>query len=193
MPTTDPTSAEYAELANRLFSRGKYEEALEKYRVMANAGSIEAQMRVGWMYHLGYGIGRNLDEARRWYEKAAERNSPEAQFYLGTVYRQMKLYDEAFAYFQKSAAQNYAPAIYELGAMYDLGEGRNKDIELAYEHYKRAARMGNLRAQREIAVATIKGRAGLKQIPIGVFLLFRLLYQGLTTAVTNPESDRMRW
>ena len=184
---------EQAELANALFEKGRFNEALEKYRLMAESGSVEAQLRLGWMYQTGHGAKADLNEARRWYLKAAESNSPEAQFYLGKLYRAEKLYQQAMNCFHKSAAQNYMPSVYQLGVMYELGEGVNIDKDKAHKYYNQAAQMGHLRAQRDIAVMMIKGHIGFKQIPRGLLMLPRLVYISLTLALKDSESDRIRW
>ncbi len=104
----------HAEIANTLFEEGRYIEALERYRILAETGSTEAQIRVGWMYHSAKGVTQDLEQARRWYQTAAESNSPIAQYYLGTLYRTQKLYPQAIEWFEKSASQDYMPAVFLL-------------------------------------------------------------------------------
>lgn len=193
MTVDPPFLEELAKVANALFAKGEYREALEKYRTMATAGSIEAQLRVGWMYHTGRGVKVDLHEARRWYLLAAEKDSPEAQFYLGKLYRQEGLYQEAMNLFQKSAEQNYMPSIYELGVMYELGEGVPKDTNKAYMYYDQSARMGHLKAQRDIAVAMIKAQFGIRLIPKGILMLPRIIYNVLRVGLKDTEWDRIRW
>ena len=181
------------EVASNLFEQGKYEEALTRYLVLAEAGSTTAQVFVGWMYHEGRGIRKDLDEAQRWYSKAADAGSPVGQFYLGMLYWIEKKYRKAFEWLEKSASQGYSPAIYRLGTFYDLGEGGNLDKDNAYRCYEQAAEMGHLAAQKEMAVSMIKGYRGLLRIPQGVFMFARSLCKALTLAGSDPDSDRIRW
>lgn len=193
MTESDSLLREQAEVANMLFQQGKFGEALEKYRIMADAGSIEAHLRVGWMYQTGRGAKVDLDEARRWYLKAAENNWPEAQFYLGRLFRSEKGYQHAMNCFQKSAEQNYMPSVYQLGVMYERGEGVGVNKDKAYQYYEQASRMGHLRAQRDLAVMMISGQAGFKRMFQGIFLLARVLYNTIKLGLKDPESDRLRW
>ncbi len=41
------------------------------YRKAADAGNIDAQYAIGYMYNLGYGVKKDYKEAVRWYQKAA--------------------------------------------------------------------------------------------------------------------------
>lgn len=189
----DPLLQEQGAVANALFDKGMFIEALEKYRLLAEAGSVEAQMRLGWMYQTGRGVKVNLDEARQWYLKAAEGKSPEARFYLGRLYRQERQYQEAMSWFRQSAMQNYLPSIYQLGVMYELGEGVERDKEQAYKYYEQAAKMGHLRAQRDMGLLMIKGNRGFKQIPQGILTLARIPYSAISLALKDPQSDRIRW
>lgn len=179
-------------IASELFDQGKYEDAFQKYIVLANAGSITAQLIIGWMYHSGLGVEKSLEEAQQWYQKAADANSSEGQFYLGTLYRSKQQYLQAVEWLTKSAAQKYMPASYRLGKMYDIGEGVNKDHIKAYEYFEQAAKMGHLFAQREIAVKMLKGHLGTINIIKGVFKFVRVLFAGARLASKDPDSDMIR-
>jgi len=180
------------QVASALLDDGKYEEAFERYRKLADAGSITAQLLVGWMYHAGQGVKQNLDEARRWYKKAADSNSAEGQFYLGGLYRSEHQYEEAIAWLQKSVAQEYVPALYRLGRMHDIGEGVDLDKDKAYRYLEQAAKMGHLFARREVAVKMIKGRGGLINIFKGLYMFARVLCGGAKVASRDPDSDMIR-
>ena len=180
-------------VANTLFDERRFSEAFEKYRILAEAGSVGAQLRVAWMLETGCGIVSNPEEARRWYFKAAEGNSPEGEFYLGRLHRADKLYQAALNCFHNSADQNYMPSIYQLGVMYELGEGTEINKDTAFKYYERAAIMGHLRAQREMAMMLIKGHAGFKRIPDGVLMLLRFLRDGIRAVLKDPDSDKIRW
>jgi hypothetical protein len=195
MAVADATSKreEQGPIADGLFQKGNYKEALERYRILAEAGFVEAQLRVAWMYHTGHGVNVDLDQARGWYLKAAQSNSLEAQFYLATLYRTEKLYMEGIKLFEKCAEQNYMPAIYQLGKMYELGEGVSLDKEKAQSYYRQAARMGHLTAQRELAVMMIRGQMGYGRVPQGVLMLIRVIVSGFRLGLIDPNSDRIRW
>lgn len=179
------------ELAPRLFETGRYAEAYQKYLELAHGGSKTAQLMVGWMYQVGRGVEQNVGEARRWYKRAADAGSPAAQFRFGLLQRAEEAFREALPCFEAAASQDYAPALYRLGRMYDLGEGVQIDRDRAYDYLARAARLGHLFAQREIAVKMIRGRLGLRWMPYGFLLLARVLLAGVRTGWTDPESERI--
>jgi len=180
------------EIAAALFDEGKYEEAFKKYLDLAQCDVISAQLFIGWMYHAGKGVKQNLDEAFRWYKKAAENESQEAQFYLATLYRSKHEYQEAIEWFKKSASKGYLPALYRLGKMYDIGEGVNKDEKRAFEYLEQAAKMGHVFARREIAVKLINGRQGIMNIFKALYMFVRVLYDAAKLDSKNPDSDMLR-
>src|SRR4051794_28101623 len=65
--------------------------AADRFRVgetesKAAAGNAEAQFEMGARYQNGQGVVKNLNEAAKWYRKAADQSDPRAQFNLGICY-----------------------------------------------------------------------------------------------------------
>ncbi|MEZ9847690.1 PEGA domain-containing protein [Vibrio breoganii] len=54
---------------------------------------------------------------------------------------------KAVAWFKKSAEKGNSDAMYNLGRMYQLGRGVDRDMDLALQWMKRAAKSGNLKAK----------------------------------------------
>jgi len=189
---TERETTEELKKASGLFEEERYEEAFEKYRVLAERGSVTAQLCLGWMYHAGKGCQKNLEEAQKWYEKAASIQSAQAQFYLGTLYRAKGEYKQAFEWLERSASQEYSPALYFLGQLYYVGEGVEVNREKAFEYFEQAAEKGHLLAQRNIAYEMIKGRYGIMRVPIGFLLLVRVVCRGIKVTVKDPDSDIIR-
>lgn len=125
--------------AGELFYQGRYIEAREKYLTLAEAGSEDAQVALGWLYQEGLGVTRDLTEAYKWYKKVADTNAPKGQFYLGALHRLQKNHEKAVQYFEKAAMQGYVDAYLQLGWMYREGLGVPRDLEEAYKWYKKAA------------------------------------------------------
>jgi TPR repeat protein len=189
---THAQSADDYQRAFALYEAGKHKEALEQYRALAEHGSVDAQVFVGWMYQRGLGATANREEARRWYKKAAEAKSAEAIFYLGKLHFADKQYADALRHFEDATKQNYAPAIYRLGRMYELGKGVGIDERKAYEHFERAAQLGHLFAQRAIAGRMIKGSYGITKIPQGLYRLFKTLWDAAKVANKDEHDERIR-
>src|SRR5215510_8853463 len=88
--------------AGEAFDERRDGEAFERYRRLANGGITGAQLRLGWMYHAGRGVERDVEEARRWYRMAADANSSEAQLYLGNLFWIEQRYQDAIKEFEKA-------------------------------------------------------------------------------------------
>jgi uncharacterized protein len=189
--TESHSGTDELDIANALFEEGKYKEALERYRILAQGGSVNAQLRIGWMYHAGRGVNQDLDEAQRWYQKAADDNSPAGQFYVGILYRGQGQYQQAIAWTEKSALQGYLPAMYRLGEMYGWGDAADRDK--GYRYFEQAAKQGHIMAQRQIAVTLLKGKRGILRIPQGLYLFARVLWTGIKLGWNDPDSDKIRW
>jgi predicted aspartyl protease len=57
-----------------------YKDALSLYQKReAETGHASFQYHLGWIYHKGYGVGKNISMAIRWYQEAAEQGNLKAQ------------------------------------------------------------------------------------------------------------------
>jgi predicted aspartyl protease len=57
-----------------------YRDALSVYQKReAATGDPEIQYHLGWMYHKGYGVEKNIYQAIRWFKKAAEQGNIKAE------------------------------------------------------------------------------------------------------------------
>lgn len=180
-------------LASTLFDEGKYKEALQKYRELAEGGSLGAQLRVGWMYHKGKGVKQDLEQARWWYNKAAESGDPAGQFYLGTLHKTKKEYEQAVEWFEKAASQAYMPALYALGKMFEYGTGVPKDRMKATNYFTKAAQYGHLPSQGRIAIRVIKGDQGIRQIPQGLCRIVSVVWAARKFLLEDPYNERILW
>lgn len=118
---------------------------------LAEQGDVEAQVNVGGMCFNGKGIGRNYQEAYKWYMKAAEQGHAIAQNNLGAIYflglGVLKNYEEAFKWYKKAAEQGHAEAQHHLGDMYFKGQGVQQNLAEAKIWLKKAADQGFTDAQ----------------------------------------------
>ena len=85
------------------------------------AGSPNAQVQVGRLYAEAKVVGYNLDEAFGWFERAANRNQPEALLELGLAYEYGlgvdRDYDAAFRYYMQAAYLYAGPLPFTLRGM----------------------------------------------------------------------------
>jgi TPR repeat protein len=141
------------------------------------------------MYQLGNGVQADLEEAEKWYLKAAETRHGKAEFCLATLFRQKGQQTAALHWFEKSASHGYAPGIYALGRIYLVGDGVTADREKAFRYFDEAAEKGHLYARTRIARDTILGRRGISRIPAGALLSIRTFLAVVKQSLRDPESE----
>jgi TPR repeat protein len=75
----------------------------------AKRGDPAAQLALGTLCLLGYGVPQNIAAAAHWFEKAANRGDRDAQFILGELYwggeGVLRDHDQAVKWFRRAAAQ----------------------------------------------------------------------------------------
>ena len=55
-------------------------EVFEKLLKEAEQGDAKAQFNLGWHFHIGEGVEKNLEKAVYWYERSATQEYVKAQF-----------------------------------------------------------------------------------------------------------------
>lgn len=119
-------------------------------RILAEKGDPEGQYLMGKLlyphggYHDKYGhisgkkdngteVKKNIDEALKWWLKAAEQGEVNAQFNLGLSYRDKPEYhDDALKWLTKASEQGDRMAQRNLSSMYERGTGASQNYSEAY-------------------------------------------------------------
>ena len=127
---------------------------------IAEQGHPPAQMLLAWLYENARGTAREPALAFRWYEAAAQRNNPEAQYAAGMHCADgdgVKVdFGKAIDWLSRAAGQGVAEAARRLGHLYETGGvGFAADREKAVEWYYRAGALFQKRGQREDAQALV--------------------------------------
>ena len=104
-------------------------EAAALYRLAADQGLQEAQVRLAVFYAEGRGVTQDTDEAIRLYYEAALQGNSDSQSGI-----------------QSFADQDFASAQYLVGLMYDTGVGMTQATFRAVQYYNLAARQGHAEA-----------------------------------------------
>lgn len=91
---------EQSSLATYLYSHEMYEEAL-KWEIKASEGNLDYCQSVGHYYEWGKGVEKDLDEAMRWYKKAAEGGGAGSKVFLGQKLFEQMHYEDALEWFEK--------------------------------------------------------------------------------------------
>ncbi|NKB38786.1 MAG: sel1 repeat family protein [Gammaproteobacteria bacterium] len=122
--------------ANRAFEAGSYKSAFKLLLPLAEAGEMQAQAHLAWLFLNGAGTEQNDEKAVQWYLKAAEQGDAYAQFNYAEMCiegRGTGQSDEkAFIWYQKAARQGQVNAQFALGEMYLDGAGVEPDPVKAY-------------------------------------------------------------
>ena len=103
-------------------------QAVKWYRLLAEQGDHDTQMKLGALYMNGRGgVPVNYGEAARWYRLAAEREDVAAQLALGTIYMTGGEipgdHVQAANWFRRAAEGGHPEAQKSLGFLYLTGQG----------------------------------------------------------------------
>lgn len=140
---------QYLDIAERCQNNGDYDDAVKAYYVAAeDYQSSTAQRMLGALY----AQSSSMEEAVKWYWKAANQGDAESQLQLGICCVLGKGVPEsletAVEWFEKAAQQGHARAAYFLGCIYYLGEGGIlADKAKAAEWFRKSADCGDAEAQ----------------------------------------------
>lgn len=179
-------------VAAQSYEAGKYEETFPMYKALAESGSIESQVLLGWMYQEGLGVARDANKAFEWFERAASAGSAEGQYYLAKQLAKRKDYPRALESYQKAASQDYSPALFRLGWIYETGRGVDLDRERAYVYYERAAKRGHIFGLKCLALLLLKGQRGYLARVKGLYLFFKALMTAVIVGWRDPYSEQLR-
>lgn len=132
-----------------------YVSALKKFRLLADKGHAQSQLKVGYMYQKGWGVKKDISKAVFWYRKAANQGNRVALNNLGWAYlfgkSVQKDYKRAFDLFTKSADLGYHRAQANLARMYTKGVGVKINYKKAIELNEKAAKQGNKAGMNNLA------------------------------------------
>lgn len=123
---------------------------------LADSGEVSGYYRLGRAYELGREVDKDLFEAARQYQVAAEQGHVEAQFSLalllaGAVPNSPRSPQKSFEWFSAAAQQGHTRAAYFLALSYESGTGVEANSEQAFEWYRRSAKDGNGEAMNALA------------------------------------------
>ena len=122
---------------------------------LAEAGEPGAQLAVALIHDYGFrGTAGDTEQARHWYQRAANGGSASAQYYLGKWYLTHAPEadrPESVHWLKRAAEQGQAEAQYLLGELHRTGNGVAKDVTQAADWYHQAADQGNGQAMCRLA------------------------------------------
>lgn len=115
--------------------RGRKEESIRAYRILAETGLRNAMLKLGSDYAYGAGVPQDDAESFKWFSKASEQYGYMSDYWLGLAYYNGKGApqdkDQAFGLFLGDAYRGNTLAMKYVGKMYIDEEGSvKKDVSL---------------------------------------------------------------
>ena len=160
---------------------------VETLRRAANLGYAPAQFYLAKLYENGEaGLKKNIAEARRWTERAAQAGDRKAMHNLGLYYFEgaggSKNSTTAAQWFRRAADLGLADSQYNLARLYEEGLGVGQNGAEAYKWYLIAARNGDAESQK--SAARIK-----PQLSAEAQTAAQRSASGFRPATTNPSQS----
>ncbi len=127
---------------------GLVDEGVRYIRQAAENGLPSAQYRLAKLYENGRGVGsKDLAEARRWTERAANAGHRKAMHNLGIYYAEgrgaSQDFEQAARWFEEAALLGATDSQYNLAVLYEQGLGVPLSLPDAYAWYAIAGRSGD--------------------------------------------------
>jgi len=179
-------------VAQKEMQSGDFCKAFIIFSELADQGDSNAQRMLSWMYFLGVGVDKDVEEGfERMGEVAKKSRDPESLFGFGRMLETLEYYDLARNVFKESAEKKYLPSQYRLARMFRYGIGCAVDTQKAYELFNEAGDQGHLPSR--------ASKANLLTMGAGGFLRrFVVLYQAIITFIysvilgnTQPKSEML--
>lgn len=118
---------------------GKEEDAIQWYLHAAELDFVDAQVNLGVCYELGKGTVLNINEAIKWYKKAADQDDKDGVYNYARLNAGAISSNELAILYQKAAEKGHTEACINLGICYEIGKGIPIDYEKAKYWYELAA------------------------------------------------------
>ncbi len=159
-------------------------------RAAAMRGDPGAAYEIGLRFAEGRGIESNLDEAAKWYDRAARAGVVPAIFRLGTFYEKglsvNRDVDIARRYYTQAAERGNAKAMHNLAVLDADGGGKGADYKSASQWFRKAADRGVADSQFNLGILYARG-IGVEQNLAESFKWF-----SLAAAQGDADSGRKR-
>ena len=130
-------------------------------RAAALKGDPAAAYEIGMRFAEGKGIAPNLDEAAKWYDRAAQAGVVPAVFRLGTFYEKglsvKKDVDIARRYYAQAAERGSAKAMHNLAVLDADGGGKGANYKSASIWFRKAADRGVADSQFNLGILYARG------------------------------------
>ncbi len=162
-------------------------EALRLYTAAADAGHVQAMVRIGRLHEDGKVLDRNYRLAIEWYRRGAERGSTQAMVRLARMYALglgvVKEIPAAVRWLKQAAGQGDGLAMQSLARMHDEGVGVARNPNFAAALVIRALKAGAWTAIDQAAKVSKEARMTIQQT-----LRDAKLYDGPIDGIIGPAT-----
>lgn len=114
-----------------------------------NKGNPKGYVQAGYGYLYGLIGEENVDEAKKWFKKAADKKDEEGMWFLGFIAERNQDYKEALKWYEKAAELGSTESVYSIGEVRLITDS-NPDKALKY--LKDAASQGHVRAMAKLGM-----------------------------------------
>eukprot|EP01091_Cochliopodium_minus_P006082 TRINITY_DN15962_c0_g1_i1.p1 TRINITY_DN15962_c0_g1~~TRINITY_DN15962_c0_g1_i1.p1 ORF type:complete len:453 (-),score=108.50 TRINITY_DN15962_c0_g1_i1:10-1368(-) len=129
------------------------EKAIYYLNISASMGNAHSNTNLGWIYEEGEYVPRDVDKSIELYKDSILQYDSVAMNNLGLIYETLGDFEQALKYYNMSVNQNYPTALYNMGCLYDSGScGVEIDTKIAFEHFQKAANLGEASAISNLAI-----------------------------------------
>lgn len=154
--TDEKDGSYYLNQAKKAIARDDGINAVKNLEKAGALGKGNAYHKLGFLYHQGTIIGRDIDQSIYWFEKASQHNIKDSMYNLGLIYINTanKEYspEKSAHWLGKAASMGHLDAQYNLGVIYSQGaKGIPRDYELAYKWWERASNANHADSMNNIA------------------------------------------
>src|SRR5439155_11370737 len=157
-------------------------------RAAALKGDPAAAYEVGVRFAEGKGVAPNLDEAAKWYDRAAQAGVVPALFRLGTFYEKglsvKKDIDIARRHYQQAAERGSAKAMLNMAVLDADGGGQGANYKNASQWFRKAAERGVADSQFNLGILYARG--------IGVEQNLAESFKWFSLAAAQGDADALR-
>jgi localization factor PodJL len=159
-------------------------------RAAVMKGDAAAAYEIGTRFAEGKGVAVNLDEAAKWYDRAAQAGVVPAIFRLGTFYEKglsvTRDAEIARRYYLQAAERGNAKAMHNLAVLDADGGGKGANYKSASQWFRKAADRGVADSQFNLGILYARG-IGVEQNLAESFKWF-----SLAAAQGDADSGRKR-
>jgi localization factor PodJL len=161
-------------------------------RAAALKGDATAAYEVGVRFAEGKGVSQNLEEAAKWYDRAAQAGIIPAVFRLGTLYEKgmgvKKDVELARRYYLQAAERGNAKAMHNLAVLDADGGGKGPNYNSASQWFRKAADHGVADSQFNLGILYARG-IGVEQNLAESFKWFTLAAAQGDTDASHKRDD----